>query len=177
MPQRFNLQSLMPLRLALTGLALALATPSALAGSGFNRCKKFSNYPAIETYVATPRPPNKSSALPARLRDRLAYIVDTRADYAGYLKVIEIPLESGYRYWFWDLRSGRMIPGPGSDTPALWRDDSRLFIALDEKSHIMEYDRQGYRGSPRPDTARYYVWDEDQHDQEQSMLLELSCGE
>jgi hypothetical protein len=111
------------------------------ADSGFNRCKKFASQPAAQPYTGTIYQPVTPHGVPAALLKILPFIKDPRPDYAGYLHVIEIPLEQGvYRYWFWDLRSGRLISGPDSTQPALWRPDSRLFIVPSAKSSPIEFD-------------------------------------
>lgn len=166
----------MRLLLALTLILLWSGLLS--ADSAFNRCKKFSSYPAVEAYSGPIYRPVVPRGVPEPLQKILPYIKDPRPDYAGYLHVIESPLKSGgYRYWFWDLRTGRLITGPESEQAALWRADSRLFICPSAHNQVTEFDQQGYRGNSGRDSARYYIWDEDQHDPSQSKMLLLPCGE
>lgn len=160
-------------------LALAILGIGPLqADSGFNRCKKFSSYPAMANYTGPIYPPVAPRGVPERLQRIIPYIKDPQPNYAGYLYVIEAPLKpSGYGYWFWDLRSGRLMTGPSSEQAALWRTDSRLFIAPAATSQASDFDQQGYRGDTAGDNARYYLWDENQHDPTQSELLLLPCTE
>jgi len=166
------------MRLFLPLILISLGSGPLSADSAFNRCKKFSSYPAVETYTGPIYAPVAPRGVPEPLQKILPFIKDPRPDYAGFLHVIESPLKSGgYRYWFWDLRSGRLITGPESEQAALWRADSRLFISPSARNLVTEFDQQGYRGNSRQDSARYYVWDENQHDPSQSELLLLPCGE
>ena len=159
-------------------LSLGLFTLPLLADSSFNRCKKFTSYPAAQTYTGTVYQPVSPHGMPAELLKILPYIKDPRPDYAGYLHVIEVSLEQeGYRYWFWDLRSGRLISGPDSVQPALWRSDSRLFIVPSATSSPVEFDHTGYLGGPQKDNAVYYVWDEDQRHPRQTEIIQLDCGD
>lgn len=147
------------------------------ADSGFNRCKKFSGHPAAQPYTGSIYRPVAPHGMPAPLLKILPYINDPHPDYAGYLHVIEVAQgQEGYLYWFWDLRSGRLISGPSSSQPALWRIDSRLFIAPDTKSRPSDFDQTGYSGSQDHDSARYYVWDENQHRPDHSNMILLDCG-
>jgi hypothetical protein len=158
-------------------LCLGLFILPVHADSGFNRCKKFASYPAAQLYTGTIYQPVTPKGVPAPLLKILPFIKDPRPDYAGYLHVIEAPLEQGtYRYWFWDLSSGRLISGPDSAQPALWRSDSRLFIVPSSTSRPLEFDHTGYRGAPQKDSAAYYLWDEDQHHPQQTKMILLDCG-
>ena len=163
----------------LLALSLILIWPGPLsADSAFNRCKKFSSYPAVAPYSGPIYQPVAPRGVPEPLQKILPFIKNPRPDYAGYLYVIESPQKSGgYQYWFWDLRSGRLITGPASEQVALWRTDSRLFITPSASNQVTEFDQQGYRGNSGRDSARYYIWDDDQHDPSQSKMLLLPCGE
>lgn len=152
---------------------------SSFADPGFNRCKKFSTYPATPVFKNVAVQPGRSD-LPAPtsqlLSARLGLNPDAKADYAGQFKVLEIQEDPGYHYYFWDLKAGYILSGPVSEIPALWRLDSRLFIVPASAQDANDFNHLGYIGNDPADTASYYLLNDDQKYPGQTLLETLNCS-
>jgi hypothetical protein len=162
----------------LVTLFLFVYTVSAFADPGFNRCKKFITYPAPPVFDQSAKLPDRNQLPPSSallLSARLGLNPDAKADYSGRFKVLEIQEEPGYHYYFWDLKSGYILPGPVSAAPALWRQDSRLFIAPKSTQEASNFNHLGYIGEDFNDSATYYLLNDNQKHPEQTLIEILNC--
>ncbi len=106
--------------LAISGNPPAFAAPPA-----------FEDYPAGPMHTGKRKQPDLKSHKNARtFRTRLRDAVDEPRWFAGHLTVMEAGCGSGCQvYMLVDVKTGKVYEGPTTSLGAVWKPESRLFIA------------------------------------------------